>query len=382
MRITPTAPTLTIPAIDLARLDTLRTGQLLEVQVVQRVDDSRFLLQSGTHRWQAESRQTLTPGEQLLAQVLPREPGQPAQLAILASRQQSLAAAIREQLPRQQALTGLASLLSHLPALTLPGETRQRLTALLAALPDAAALQQPEGLRQQLARSGLFLESGLLGGHSPAPDDLKARLLQLAATLPQPRPEADGERNGRRQAQAMPPLGSLQPQTRLDPDSLASDPASWLQSLADSVDGALSRLTGHQLQHAQDQQGGQQQWLLELPVRDRDGIDVLQLHIRRDRSARKAHADRDDSLWQLTLSFDFSTTGPMMVRLTQQDEALSIRFHAESQHAWQWVDEQLPALRATLAGHGLEAVQLEVCRGLPHQDTLPASQAPLLRAQA
>lgn len=378
MRITPTAPTLTIPAIDLARMDTLRAGQLLEVQVVQRLDDSRFLLQSGTHRWQAESRQTLTPGEQVLAQVLAKEPGQPAQLAILASRQQSLAAAIREQLPRQQALTGLARLLSHLPALTLPAETRQRLTALLAALPDAASLQQPEGLRQQLARSGLFLESGLLGGHPPAPDDLKARLLQLAATLPQPRHEQEG----RRQQPAPLPLGGLQAQARLDDDSMPDDPASWLQGLADSVDGALSRLTGHQLQHAQDQHAGQQQWLLELPVRDRDGIDVLQLHIRRDRPARPRREDHDESLWQLTLSFDFSTTGPMMVRLTQQAETLNIRIHAESQHAWQWVDEQLPALRATLVERGLAGVQLEVCRGLPHQDTLAVSHAPLLRAQA
>lgn len=383
MRITPTAPTLTIPAIDLARIDTLRAGQLLEVLVVQRIDDSHFLLQSGARRWQAESRQALTPGEQVLAQVLPQASGQPAQLAILSSRQQTLAAAIREQLPRQESLTGLARLLTHLPAMTLPPELRQRLAALLAALPEAGDLQQPDSLQRQLARSGLFLEAGLRDGHEPARDDFKARLLQLAAALPPPLHEDAGHHQGRRrQAQAPLTLGGLQPQPRLGEDDLPAGSTAWLQDLADSVDGALSRLTGHQLQHARDQDSGQQQWLLELPVRDRDGIDVLQLHIRRDRRGRGRDSQAEDSLWQLTLSFDFSATGPMMVRLTQQDEALSIRFHAEQQHTWQWLDAQLPELRATLAGHGLAGVQLEACRGLPHQDTLPAPTAPLLRTQA
>lgn len=386
MRITPTAPVLTIPALESARLNALSTGQLLEVLVVQRLDDGRFLLQSGPQRWQAVSQQALTPGEQVLAQVVQNEPGQPAQLAILASRQQTLAAGIREQLPRQQTLTGLTRLLAHMPAdlgAALTPLLRQRLGALLDALPTAESLQTPDGLRRQLARSGLFLESGLLAGQPPAEDDLKARLLQLAAALPAPQRDGDGHPGRQREQHPPPtPLGSLLTQAREVDDGLAQHAPDWLQSLSDSVDAGLARLTGHQLQHLQDQSGNQQQWLLELPVRDRDGFDVVQLHIRRERRGRGGSDDADSSLWQLTLSFDFDSTGPMMVRLVQQAGALSIRFHADSGHAWQWIDEQLPQFRLVLRGLGLDAVNVDVQRGMPHQDTLPASTAPLLRTQA
>jgi len=99
MRVNTTNPIVTTMPVDVARANPLARGQLLEVLVVQKLGDSRFMLQSGTQRWQAESPLNLQPGERIQARVLQVEPDQPVQLAILRSTQQAAAAVDPDRFP-------------------------------------------------------------------------------------------------------------------------------------------------------------------------------------------------------------------------------------------------------------------------------------------
>jgi len=189
MRVNHANPIVTTMPAEVARANPLARGQLLEVLVVQRLGDSRFMLQSGTQRWQTESPLNLQPGERLQARVLKAEPGQPVTLDIVRSARQEATAAVREQIPRQQSLANLAQVLRQTADFSLPPRISDAVLNLIAALPDPSRLAQPAVLRQLLQDSGLFMESRLRNGQGLSRDDIKARLLQLAALLPPPRSE-------------------------------------------------------------------------------------------------------------------------------------------------------------------------------------------------
>ena len=290
----------------------------------------------------------------------------------------------RDELARRELLQKpLEQALGQILAKPLPPDIRQLVTQLMIALPDPAQLRQAAGWRPLLQVSDTPVTT-LSAETLEQADSLLGKLQQLQEKPATPANHATYSRTAEAMAQRAGShgmLGSIEPQSRLFSHTLAQDAQDWMQQLSNAVDSSLSRLTGHQVQHVQDREAGIQQWMIELPVRDRDGVDVLQLHIRREQR-RQQGSDRADPLWQLTLSFDFAATGPMVVRLIQQGEALTIRFHAEQQHAWQWIDTRLKAFGNTLTSRGLPGVQLDLQRGLPHPDTLPMKASPLMRTQA
>lgn len=167
--------------------------------------------------------------------------------------------------------------------------------------------------------------------------------------------------------------GRLQPQAR----SLVADmQAGWdkaaLGDMADLLRGNLARLDAHQLQSVQQAAQGHPQWLMELPVRDHDGLDLWQVHVQQERDSRGQGATRDaDSTWQVTLSFCFERSGPMIARLRLQGENLQVTFHSEQPDTASWLQRHAGALEATLHAAGLSQVKVSQVTGLPHRDTLP-----------
>lgn len=103
--------------------------------------------------------------------------------------------AAAEAVPRQ---AGIAPLMANVRAVVdrpdMPSEVRQAGRALLARTPQAAELATPQGLRQAVERSGVFLEASMaraaappvVGDPAPAPpqaNDMKAALLVFRGAL-------------------------------------------------------------------------------------------------------------------------------------------------------------------------------------------------------
>ncbi len=154
-----------------------------------------------------------------------------------------------------------------------------------------------------------------------------------------------------------------------------------VEQLLQLTENTLARLETHQLLHLQSQSESHgPQWLLELPVRDKDGVDVWQLHIQRDDS----HRDETEAEphWHITLSFDFPGTGPVIARLEQQADKLQIIFYADRTETHELIEQRTAALQQALQARGISSVDIQHHQGLPHPDTLPHELHSVLEDQA
>lgn len=178
-----------------------RAGAVLQAVVLDASAAGRVQLQIGAHTVTARALFALAEGQVLSLRVshagelVVLQPPTAAQAEQVARSPDAQLArqALREALPRQAPLPPLLAnltLIAREPGRFPPG-VAEAAKAALAALPDARVLTDPDGLEQQVLRSGLWLEAALArAATSPAPEhaaalagDWKAALLRLAAAL-------------------------------------------------------------------------------------------------------------------------------------------------------------------------------------------------------
>ncbi|MTI63171.1 flagellar hook-length control protein FliK [Methylophaga sp.] len=185
----------------------LRQGQQLAVEVIKLLAQNRLLVSPTlSNQNPAQSadpvtlprlpsqievdisqiRQTFRPGQRLTLEVLREQPLAIQLKAGVPTRAEAIQQYQRDLLPQFNRSGPTLNALNQLPAeLTMPAPVRQSLTQLLQGLSERQNLLQPEGLRQALSNSGLFLENRLKHTltQPPLTQDLKANLLQLAQQL-------------------------------------------------------------------------------------------------------------------------------------------------------------------------------------------------------
>lgn len=275
-------------------------------------------------------------------------------------------------LPQQQDATRLLSTLWLADqAGTLPTQAKQSIAQLLDTLATPEQISSANGLKQSLLNSGLFLESQTLQGTATQAADFKANLMRISqallGTLPEDLIINNREENARAgQVNALSRHSQVSAITNMSPDTL-------LAQLFQDVEGSLARLQTHQLMHIQQQTSQCSHWLIEVPLRSHDGIDVLQVHIERDNHASNSNKVRavQQTVWQMTLSFDFPTTGAVTAKLRWQQPTLAITFHAQRSDTYAMLNEETRSLQAVLVNQGLTEVNIQSHCGLPHADTLP-----------
>lgn len=112
-----------------------------------------------------------------------------------------------------------------------------------------------------------------------------------------------------------PPLPGSLPlaQGRADvPISALSQPV-LLEMLRAQTEKAVARLALHQWSSSESPEPGHARWLLELPVRSQDGIDIVHFSIERE-----GGQDGEDAepAWRVELAFELPELGPIHARLT------------------------------------------------------------------
>ncbi|MGN2254682.1 flagellar hook-length control protein FliK [Frateuria sp. GZRe12] len=351
-----------------AASESWRVGAVLPARPLGMGDQGRMVLQIGALTVETDPLGIPLPSQ---FQVRVLAMGNPPLLEILtgAATDPRVQQALRERLPQQN---GYAPLLATLGALAqrpvvrqLPPAVRAALALLDQGVRTPQDISRPEGLREAIARSGLFLESQLARPRSnPMPlgdEDFKAVLLRLAALLDrQPRLPAHVPSS---HADTPPPLRQrgLQAQPRAPLAMPFADPPAdedvnqLLGRLRGDVHAALARLEIAQLDAA-----GAQAWMIDIPLQGPDGRDVLQLHLEQGQDA-----ETGAGTWTLGFAIDLPALGPLQGELQLRDLHLNVRLWAERSATTERLERQFTPLRQRLAASGLQLEQLSCQTGLP-----------------
>lgn len=336
-----------------------RIGSVLSARPLGVSEQGLMVLQIGAITVEAEAPGTKLPPQ---FQVRVLSLGAQPQLEILGAGSQldgNVNQALRERLPQQN---GYAPLLATIGALSqwsivrqLPPYLRSALALLEHSMSTPQEVSTGEGLRQAVNRSGIFLEAQLAqapaSDATTAHDDMKGALLRLVAILKgQP---LVGESSD---AEVDPPLlyRGVLPQGRFPlPPELAnsSEATDFLPRLYTDVQSALARLEVAQLQ------AGVANWLVEIPIQDADGADVLQLLLKQQQEGEQA--------WTLGFSLDLPSLGPIVGELQLRGLRLSLRLWAQHRDTVDRLEEQFEDIRSRLDATGLFLDQLSCQFGLP-----------------
>lgn len=312
----------------------------------------------------------LPPGTVLTLRVESLEA--PIRLKVLDSTPSTAARqaeALRNALPRQ---SEMGPLLANLHALAqskdarklLPAAVRQAAAATLQVLASAESLRKPGALVRAVADAGLLLESRLARG--PGAEslsrDLKAALLRLAQSLPQPPP---GERLSPPAPRSPPPLPGSAPASQ--PPAMAAEafrtpgPETLARLLA-QVESALARVQVLQLGAlAVDPDLPPPPFLLDLPLRHGENTDVVQLRIHRDGRS----GGGQDAAWTVSMSVDLSGLGPLHARVSLGSGALRAVLWAEEDTALSLLERHQGELLQALQELGVEQVKVTCLAGRP-----------------
>ncbi len=255
---------------------------------------------------------------------------------------ESIAQAVQAAASRQGGLGPLlADLEQALKTEALPPPVASAAARLLDARLPPDGLDA-SGLRQALARSGLFLEASLsaalLSGVAPGPLDIKSALLmlrQLIAAWTDSEPHAPSAGLASPANAPPPPYRgappSAQPEGRatLPPYAPASAVA---QRLLAETDAALARQSLLQLASLPQTGGGPHgaersaQWAFEIPIAVGQGSAIAQFEIARDGHAA---GTAGPSAWRVRFSLDVEPLGPVHALIAVVGERAAVTLWAE-----------------------------------------------------
>lgn len=372
------------------------------------------------------------PGQQLTVQVKGLENGVP-QLQVLATgKTPDIAVALQNA---QQLQQGLPPLLANLRQLQtpeakahftqLPNAVQERIQTLWRTLPESNQLQRLTGIKQALQQSGPFLQSTLLGmaqgqaRNYPAMDvqtgllrlasairgqlDVQAQLARAtgtatetgasrspAATSTTGSPSAALQQNAavsttsgadpKSAAQANsdagkpphPVVPQAQPRAVANMPMLGADQI--LEQVLQQTEASLARILTQQLQSlAQDPQ--RPTWLLELPVRHDNGVDVFDMRIHRDGKDQDPQQQAHHN-WTVMLAFDLEGLGPVRVQISLQQDLVSTYWWADNPVTATLFQQHIDTLRTRMNAAGLQVNRLDCQIGIPDAER-PQPRLPL-----
>lgn len=367
--------------------DSWRIGTVLSARPLGVSPQGMMILQIGALAVETQSPSTQLP-PQFQVRVLSMGAEPLLEVMIPSGPETFVQQAMRERLPQQN---GYAPLLATLDTLAqrpqvrqLPSSIRTALALLENAMRTPEEISDGPGLREAVARSGLFLEAQLADpmamGEALGEEDWKGALLRLATALQTggyaAKPSANGPGNA---PDTAPPLQhrGLQAQPRAampeEGDPLLGDDAQDLRPLLErlntDVHAALARLEVAQLETA-----ATSVWMVEIPVQGKDGRDVVQLQL------EQGATSSDPSTWTLGFALELPSLGPVQGEVQLRGQRLSVRLWAHMGSTVEKLDRRFDMLRDRLAASGLILDQLSCQHGMPQ--TGQSRSAVLLKTMA
>ena len=147
-----------------------------------------------------------------------------------------------------------------------------------------------------------------------------------------------------------------------------------MQTFLRQVESSLTHLQHTQLQNLNESQAGRPLWLMELPIKDGQDIDLFELRISEEESNTE---DEDKKIWNVTLQFDLAGLGKIKSHIKMQNEFISAQFYSEKAQTLALFQEHFDFLRGRLNYNGLNVGNLE-CTQRNLSDDKPPINTPRL----
>jgi hypothetical protein len=403
MQIPPQALTVTL-AMPASQGPAWRPGQVIEALVIRsdpgrqqaevRVGDLRLTLDLPVRTVEGSrlTLQVVSGGARPVLNLLGQSAPMPAPPVPSPSTPPALATWLSSLFPAQGRQTPLLASLAWLTGQrgrmeALPAPVRAALEQAMHQMPTPEQVSRAQGLRQAVTESGLFHEASLAllaanaAGASSAPAaNLKSALLSLAARL---RAHTGGP-------QALPRIRPLEippPQPGTPPTAQQRVEASLarlgcdelMETLRARTESALARLVLHQWSATESADNGRHRWLMELPLRNGDGVDLVHLLMEKE---PKRPASHEEPAWRAELALDLPGLGPLHIHVSVSGDRVQTRFWAESEASVDRIRTELPRLHEALSDRKLTVRNLGCTPGSPPMHHDARSAGPLLDDRA
>ncbi|MBI3775774.1 MAG: flagellar hook-length control protein FliK [Gammaproteobacteria bacterium] len=259
-----------------------------------------------------------------------------------------------------------------------PPELRELAKNIIERIRTPAQTATADGLKQAVKNAGPFFEHQLATATSTAEvalvldRDLKAGLLKLAgylkAIMPQfATPDAA--------LPAATPTGTTRSHTPPHAAQLAAQlatDAAPLETLAKETDAALARITTQQLLSLPERSADAPQWIFDLPLRNGERVDVMHLHVFREKQPRDA---QNSPAWCVRLTFDLTTLGKVATLVTLYAGSVSVSIWAQQKATAHLFEQHLATLHTELQDAGVNISRLHCeCGVAPFTGDAPLKQ--------
>jgi Flagellar hook-length control protein FliK len=351
-------------------LSQLQPGNSLNAVVAEKLTETSFILKLADGQLlRAQTPNVLELGQALkleivkagavpeLKIVLPQQVMQPEQVVV----QQAL----RQFLPKQQSLADFAVALRQMATMT-EGKTRAVSTAIhevLGAILSKNELTTPEGVKQGINNSGVFLEAKLANRLTPQ-GDLKGHLLTLVDAL---------QKVQDNQAKIETPLTTPNNVTEAIPTkTLPNNLVGSIDkdnTLLNKTEGAIARIVVDQLASLPQNENQQNIWQIEIPFTHGQQTDTAKLKINRE---SKDNQPSDKANWSVVLELNPARMGTIHSKISLVDDRIDTYFWSDQQNLTALVREHLDLLANRYTEAGLSVGQLNALDGPASPTNSPA----------
>jgi flagellar hook-length control protein FliK len=148
-----------------------------------------------------------------------------------------------------------------------------------------------------------------------------------------------------------------------------------MQTFLRQVESSLTHMQQTQLQNLNESQAGRPLWLMELPIKDGQDIDLFELRITEEENPQAENEAK--KIWNITLKFDLTGLGKIKAHIKMQNDFVSAQFFSEKAEVLSLFRENFDFLRGRLNYNGLNVGNIECSHAKLSEEVPPAHSKPL-----
>lgn len=139
-----------------------------------------------------------------------------------------------------------------------------------------------------------------------------------------------------------------------------------MQSFLRQIESSLNHIQQSQLQNLNESQTTRPAWLMELPIKDGQNIDLFKIKINQEHNQKGKN--KSNKIWNVTLQFNLQGLGEVKAHIKMFNELISTQFYSENSQTLSLFRENFDFLRSRLNCNGLNVGNIECIQRKLNED--------------